>query len=260
MPKHEAGSPKDIANRAKARGLQKLKFWCAMCQKQCRDENGFKCHCASESHIRQLALFSQNAEGFMDEFSQKFDKAFMELLSRRFGTRRVAANYVYNEYIQDKLHVHMNSTMWTTLSDYVAYLGRTGKATIEETERGWFLTFIDRDPEAARRADAAARQRERDGAEGVRFEEEVELRAAAAAAATSASLTAGAGGALSHSLEITGGEGAAGAARLGVRLGLTKTHARAAALSLSAALDADESSSEGGDGGGGTTTAERRLP
>ena len=36
MPKAEKGTPKDIANRMKAKGLQKLKFYCQMCSKQCR--------------------------------------------------------------------------------------------------------------------------------------------------------------------------------------------------------------------------------
>ena len=39
MPKAEKGSAKDIANKMKAKGLQKLKFFCQMCNKQCRDEN-----------------------------------------------------------------------------------------------------------------------------------------------------------------------------------------------------------------------------
>lgn len=30
--------PKQIANRIKAKGLQKLRWFCQMCQKQCRDE------------------------------------------------------------------------------------------------------------------------------------------------------------------------------------------------------------------------------
>lgn len=31
-----------------------------MCQKQCRDENGFKCHLTSESHKRQMMVFGEN--------------------------------------------------------------------------------------------------------------------------------------------------------------------------------------------------------
>ncbi len=44
MPKHDFLTPKAISNRIKSVGLQKLKWYCQMCQKQCRDENGFKCH------------------------------------------------------------------------------------------------------------------------------------------------------------------------------------------------------------------------
>lgn len=38
MPKHEAMTPKAIANKIKSKGLQKLRWYCQMCQKQCRDE------------------------------------------------------------------------------------------------------------------------------------------------------------------------------------------------------------------------------
>ena len=40
MGKEKAGflTPKAISNRIKAKGLQKLRWYCQMCQKQCRDE------------------------------------------------------------------------------------------------------------------------------------------------------------------------------------------------------------------------------
>lgn len=155
-----------------SKGLQKLRWYCQMCQKQCRDENGFKCHCTSESHLRQMAIFAQKPGKVVDEFSEEFESTFMRLLSRRFGTRRVAANVVYNEYelhhilhtrypcmrvlplsdsltrffivgcalccaryIADKQHLHMNSTKWVTLTSFVQYLGRTGKCQIDQTEK-----------------------------------------------------------------------------------------------------------------------------
>ena len=76
MGKEKAGflAPKSIANRIKAKGLQKLRWYCQMCQKQCRDENGFKCHTQSESHLRQMEMFSQNSTKFMDEFSAEFEE------------------------------------------------------------------------------------------------------------------------------------------------------------------------------------------
>ena len=232
MPKAEIGSAKEVANRSKSRGLQKLKYFCQACEKQCRDENGFKCHCASDSHIQQMGVFAQNAEGFMDTYSSSFDKTFIELLSRRFGTRRIAANLVYNELIQDKTHVHMNSTMWATLTDYVTYLGRTGKAVVEETERGWFITYIDRNPEAARRAEAAARLRERNGAESARFEDEIELRAALAASNAGDPTITATTTTTTHCLD--------GAQKLGVNLGALAVHVRTNTLRPSALGDEED--------------------
>jgi len=52
MPKAEKGSAKAIANSWKSKGLTKLKFYCPICQKGCRDANGFKCHSESESHLK----------------------------------------------------------------------------------------------------------------------------------------------------------------------------------------------------------------
>ena len=46
--KAEVGTPKWLSNKIKSKGLQKLRWYCQMCEKQCRDENGFKCHTMSE--------------------------------------------------------------------------------------------------------------------------------------------------------------------------------------------------------------------
>lgn len=67
MPKHGFLTPKAIGNRIKAKGLSKLRWYCEMCQKQCRDENGFKCHQTSEGHLRQMRIFSENPEAVMKE-------------------------------------------------------------------------------------------------------------------------------------------------------------------------------------------------
>jgi DNA/RNA-binding protein KIN17 len=147
-------TPKAIANRIKAKGLQKLRWYCQMCQKQCRDENGFKCHLTSESHQRQLLLFAESPDKHIDEFSKDFETEYLELLHRRFGTKRVHANLVYQEYISFREHIHMNSTQWETLTDFVKYLGKEGKCVVDFTEKGWFITYIDRDPETIRRQEA----------------------------------------------------------------------------------------------------------
>ncbi|XP_019151258.1 PREDICTED: DNA/RNA-binding protein KIN17-like [Ipomoea nil] len=147
MGKNEFLTPKAIANRIKAKGLQKLRWYCQMCQKQCRDENGFKCHCMSESHQRQMEVFGQNPERIVSGYSEEFEDSFLEHMKRSHRFSRVAATVVYNEYIADRHHVHMNSTHWATLTDFVKHLGRAGKCKVEETPKGWFITYIDRDSE-----------------------------------------------------------------------------------------------------------------
>lgn len=147
MGKNDFLTPKAIANRIKAKGLQKLRWYCQMCQKQCRDENGFKCHCMSESHQRQMQVFGMNPNRVIGGYSEEFESSFLDHMRRSHRFSRVAATVVYNEYIADRHHVHMNSTEWATLTEFVKYLGRTAKCKVEETPKGWFITYIDRDSE-----------------------------------------------------------------------------------------------------------------
>ncbi|XP_028286071.1 DNA/RNA-binding protein KIN17 [Parambassis ranga] len=159
MGKADFLSPKAISNRIKSKGLQKLRWYCQMCQKQCRDENGFKCHCMSESHQRQLLLASESPHRFMDHFSNEFKRDFLELLRRRFGTKRVHNNIVYNEYISHREHIHMNATKWETLTDFTKWLGREGFCKVDETPKGWYVQYIDRDPETIRRQEELERKK-----------------------------------------------------------------------------------------------------
>ena len=59
-----------------------------------------------------------------EQYSEDFEKEFLEVLSRRHGTKRVRASLVYNEFIAHKTHTHMNSTHWETLTSFVLYLGK----------------------------------------------------------------------------------------------------------------------------------------
>lgn len=183
MPKAEKGTPKDIANKMKARGLQKLKFYCQMCEKQCRDANGFKCHLTSESHLRQMKIFSENAGGIMDKYSKEFERTFMQTLRMRHGTKKVNANNVYQEVIADKGHIHMNATHWTTLTEFVQYLGKTGKCVVEETERGWDVSYIERDVGILARKEALLRREEAEKAAEEAQAQRMELQRVEAAKA-----------------------------------------------------------------------------
>ena len=59
-------------------------------------------------------------------YFREFKSGYLDLLRRQFGTKRVRANNVYQEYINDRDHVHMNSTQWETLTEFVKWLGREG--------------------------------------------------------------------------------------------------------------------------------------
>ena len=117
---------------------------------------------SSESHQRQLLLFADNSRKYLDEFSHEFEKDFLILLRRQFGTKRVHANVVYQEYIRDRNHTHMNATRWTSLTGLCKHLSRHGKVVADETEKGWFITYIDRDPETIARAEAVAKKQKMD--------------------------------------------------------------------------------------------------
>ncbi|GAN06518.1 zinc finger protein rts2 [Mucor ambiguus] len=151
MAKAEFMSPKDIGNRMKSKGLQKLRFYCQACEKQCRDENGFKCHTMSESHQRQMLLVAANPGRFVHNFSSDFKKEFLGILSRRHGTKRVLANKVYQEYIAFKEHIHMNATKWNSLSEFCKQMGREGILRVDEAERGLYITWVDNSPKALAR-------------------------------------------------------------------------------------------------------------
>ncbi|XP_066148356.1 DNA/RNA-binding protein KIN17 [Euwallacea fornicatus] len=174
MPRAEVGTPKYLANKMKAKGLQKLRWYCQMCQKQCRDENGFKCHTMSESHQRQLLLFADSPKKYIDDFSFDFAKGFVGILRRQFCSKRVNANRVYQEYIADRDHVHMNGTRWVTLTGFVRWLGATGQAVVDETEKGWYITYIDRSPETVQREQRKKKKEKMDKNDEERIMEFVE--------------------------------------------------------------------------------------
>lgn len=118
-----------------------------MCAKQCGDQSGFKRHCESESHQRQLLLFAENQGAYLRQFSREFEANFMHIFKYTFGGKRTRANVIYQEYIRDRGHVHMNATVWHTLGGFVRYLGETGKCKIDEDEKGWHIQYIDKEDE-----------------------------------------------------------------------------------------------------------------
>jgi DNA/RNA-binding protein KIN17 len=113
-----------------------------------------------------MERFSSDANRYVETFSRDFEKAFVDVLSNHHHTKRMNANYVYNEMIQDKTHVHMSATRWDSLANFVKHLGATGKCVVDETEQGWFVKWIDpeerkRELDRKKRSEEEARTLER---------------------------------------------------------------------------------------------------
>jgi DNA/RNA-binding protein KIN17 len=160
MPKAEAGTPKALANKMKAKGLQRLRWYCQVCERQMRDENGFKQHTMSEGHVRNMQVVGANAKTFIHDYSMQFKRDFIQLLRTSHGEKWVHVNHFYQEYISNKEHVHMNATKWPSLTEFTKYLGREGICRVKEEEKGLFIAWVDDSPEAVRRNEAV-RKKER---------------------------------------------------------------------------------------------------
>lgn len=92
----------------------------------------------------------------------------------RFGTRRIKANQVYQEYIQERHHLHMNATKWLSLTDFIKHLGREGIVKVEENETGWFISWIDNSPAALAKQDQLRKMEREKESDGVRERKRME--------------------------------------------------------------------------------------
>lgn len=171
MVKAEVGTPKYIANKMKSKGLQKLKWYCQICEKQCRDENGFKCHTQGESHLRRMLVASEDTRGKIEEYSRDFQKDFIRLLRSSHQEKLINVNRFYQEYIANKEHIHMNATKWTALSQFSKHLGEQGICRVEESEKeGLCIAWIDNSPRALEMKRALKRQQDSDANESIQHQ------------------------------------------------------------------------------------------
>lgn len=187
MPRAEIGSTKYLNNKLKSvstsqnysllhdtngyqqKGLQRLRWYCQACERQMRDENGFKwwdiviianrasltgsSHVQSEPHVRQMLLIGEDPKKHIRDFSNQFQHDFLQLLRTSHGEKQVHCNNFYQQYIAEKEHLHMNATKWPSLTEFAKHLGREGICRVEDTEKGLFIAWIDNSPEALRRQD-----------------------------------------------------------------------------------------------------------
>lgn len=121
----------------------KQKYYCEMCRKQCKDQNGFKCHCNTEHHKQMMKLLSENPQYFIEQFSEKFETSFLSLLKGKYLNTPVDAGKVYSQFAHDKYNVKLNSTKWTTLTSFIEHLAETNKCQITRHDKGFVLLCAD---------------------------------------------------------------------------------------------------------------------
>jgi len=162
MGKAEPGSTKYLSNKMKQKGLTRLRWYCQICEKACRDENAFKMHCQSESHMRRALEAGQNFKSVQEDYSRQFLSEFISLLKTAHGEKSIHANKFYQEVISRRDHVHLNATRWHSLTDFVKHIAREGIVRAEEKEDGIFIAWIDDSPEAMKRREAVRRKEMQD--------------------------------------------------------------------------------------------------
>jgi len=52
----------------------------------------------------------------------------------------------------------MNATRWVTLTEFAKHLGRSGIARVDETDKGWFIAWIDNSPKALAKQEASMKK------------------------------------------------------------------------------------------------------
>ena len=60
----------------------------------------------SESHVRQMLLVGEDPKKYINDYSNQFQRDFLQLLRTSHGTKQIEMNHFYQEYISNKEHIH----------------------------------------------------------------------------------------------------------------------------------------------------------
>lgn len=109
-----------------------------------------------------MLLVGEDPRKHISDYSNQFQRDFLQLLRTSHGEKKIHMNHFYQEYISNKEHVHMNSTRWPSLTEFAKFLGREGLCRVEDNEKGLHISWIDNSPEALRRQDAIRKKERQD--------------------------------------------------------------------------------------------------
>lgn len=66
-----------------------------------------------------MRLFAENPEKYIQQYSNEFESAFLDLVRKKYIDKKVLANRVYQEFISNKMHTHLNATKWPALTTFI---------------------------------------------------------------------------------------------------------------------------------------------
>jgi DNA/RNA-binding protein KIN17 len=139
---------KTLGKKMKYGRLQKLKWYCELCQHQSNDVQSYRQHVQSDKHRLMMVHFRANSGTILHSNSAAFERTFVDVLRTRFPNREIPANIVYTQVIRDKKHVHMNSTRWESVHGFCMHLERKGTIRLRMTERGPMIRYIKPEDDA----------------------------------------------------------------------------------------------------------------
>jgi len=125
--------------------------------------------------LRQVRVFAESPEAFVEFYSKEFLDAFMEELRRKTENVRSKATSIWKSVIAERHHIHLNSTRWLTLTEFVKWIGKEGLAQVDVDEEGkWHVRYINRDPAVEERKKALERKEKMDADDSERASKMVE--------------------------------------------------------------------------------------
>jgi len=65
---------------------------------------------------------------------------FFEFTKKRHFNNRILANEFYQDLINDKRHLHMNSSKWLSLTNFVKFLCKKGICMVDLNPKGMYIT------------------------------------------------------------------------------------------------------------------------
>ena len=130
------------------------KYFCEICRRQLRDAHALKCHKTANSHLKNLDNYNGNPDKYKELNSQEFEDEFMHILANRHPSSTVPSLKVYHQTIGSRRNASLKMTRWNSFEEFIDYLKQSEKITVEETEHGQLIRYVNpfKMPEVKREA------------------------------------------------------------------------------------------------------------